>query len=329
MTPSTSPTRRLVLAAAGASLLPRAARAQPAKRRRIAFLSGGSPSSGAPNLEALRQGLRALGYGDENLEIEIRYADGHPGRLPDLAVELVHLAPEVIVAVGPAAVQAAKQATSTIPIVMVSFADPVGAGFVASLAHPGGNVTGLANLAQETMGKRLQLLKTAIPGSERIAILLNPGNPGNILQLQAARQPARTLRTELLSVEAGSLDDIDSAFGTMTRERADALIVLSDPISIEAKSRIVELAASHKLPAIYPIREFAVVGGLMSYGTDLNDLNRSAATFVDKILKGAKPADLPVEQPTKFSLVVNLKTAQALGLTIPPAILAGADEVIE
>jgi putative ABC transport system substrate-binding protein len=329
MSPGTSPTRRLVLAAAGALLLPRAARAQMAKRRRIAFFSGGSPSNQAPQLEAFRQGLRALGYGDENLGIEIRYADGHAQRLADLAAELVHLALEVIVALGPAAVQAAKQATSTIPIVMVSVADPVGAGFVASLAHPGGNVTGLANLAQETMGKRLQLLKTAIPDAERIAILLNPGNPGNILQLQAARQPARTLRTELLSAEAGSLDDVDSAFATMTRERADALIVLADPISIAAKSRIVELAASHKLPAIYPTREFAMVGGLMSYGTHLNNLNRSAASYVDKILKGAKPADLPVEQPTKFELIVNLKTAQALGLTIPPAILAGADEVIE
>jgi putative ABC transport system substrate-binding protein len=329
MTPGTSPTRRCVLAATGTLLLPRAARAQPVKRRRIAFLGGGSPSGASPNHEALRQGLRALGYDDENLEIEIRYADGYPGRLPDLAVELVRLAPEVIVALGPAAAQAAKQATSTIPIVMVSFADPVGAGLVASLAHPGGNVTGLANLAQETMGKRLQLLKTAIPGTERIAILLNPGNPGNILQLQAARQPARALRTELLSVEVRVFGEIDSALATITRERADALIVLADPISIDAKSRIVELAASHKLPAIYPIREFAVVGGLMSYGTDLNDLIGRAATYVDKILKGAKPADLPVQQPTKFQLIVNLKTATALGLTIPPAILAGADEVIE
>ena len=329
MSPITSPTRRLVLAAAGALLLPRAARAQKAKRRRIAYLSAGSRPLMEPTFGAFRQGLRALGYRDDDIEIEERYADASPGRLPELAAELVHLAPEVIVAPGPAAVRATKQATSTIPIVMVSVADPVGAGFVASLAHPGGNVTGLANLAQETMGKRLQLLKTTIPGTERIAILLNPGNPGNILQLQAARQPARTLRTELLSVEYGSLDDIDGAFATMTRERADSLIVLADPISIEAKGRIVELAASHKLPAIYPTRESAMVGGLMSYGTDLNDLNRSAATYVDKILKGAKPADLPVEQPTKFELVVNLKTAQALGLTVPTVILAGADEVIE
>ena len=170
---------------------------------------------------------------------------------------------------GPAAVQAAKQATSTIPIVMADPADPVGAGFVASLAHPGGNVTGLSNLAQETVGKRLQLLKTAIPGAERIAILLNPGNPGNILQLQVARQAARTLRIELLSVEAGSPDDIDGAFATMAREHADALIVPADPVFFSEKSRIVELAASHKLPAIYQSREFAAVGGLMSYGPDL------------------------------------------------------------
>jgi putative ABC transport system substrate-binding protein len=282
-----------------------------------------------PTIGVFRQGLRALGYGDEDLEIDARYADGHLERLPDLAAELVRLAPEVIVTTGPATVHASKQATATIPIVMADGADPVSAGFVASLAHPGGNVTGLANLAQETVGKRLQLLKTATPGAERIAILLNPGNQGNILQLQAARQAARTLRTELLSVEAGSADDIDGAFATMTREHADALFVAADPVFGLAGSKITGLAASQKLPAIYQSREFVVVGGLMSYGTDRNDLFRQAAAYVDKILKGAKPADLPVEQPTRFQLVVNLKTAYALGLTIPPAILAGADEVIE
>jgi putative tryptophan/tyrosine transport system substrate-binding protein len=328
MTPRTSPTRRLVLAAGGALLLPRAARAQSAKRR-IAIVAPASRASGEPYLDAFWQGLRALGYGDENLAIEIRYADGHMERLPDLAVELVQLGPEVIVAAGPAAVQAAKMATETIPIVMVAIADPVGAGFIVSLAHPGGNLTGLANLGEETVGKRLQLLKAAAPGAERIAILLNPRNPGNILQFQAAQKAALTLRVALLSVEARTPDNIDSAFATMIHEHSDALFVTADPVFDLVRAKITEFAASRKLPTIYPQREFAAIGGLMSYGPDLFDLFRRAAAYVDKILKGAKPADLPVEQPTKFQLVVNLKTAQALGLTIPPAILAGADEVIE
>jgi putative tryptophan/tyrosine transport system substrate-binding protein len=321
------PTRRLVLTAAGALLLPRAAGAQGATHHRIAVLSPGSPPSAA--LEALRQGLSALGYGDEALEIEIRYADGHMERLPGVAAELVRLAPEVIVAGGPAAVQAAKQATATIPIVMVNVADPVGAGFVASLAHPDDTITGLANLAQDTVGKRLQLLKGAAPGAGRIAILVNPANRGNLLQFQAAQQAAPTLRIEVLAVEARAAAEIDGAFDAVTRDRVDALFVAEDPVFTAAGERIVELAASRRSPAIYQSREWVRIGGLMSYGADLNDLYRHVAAYVDKILKGAKPADLPVEQPTKFQLVVNMKTAQALGLTIPTVILAGADEVIE
>src|SRR5260370_28334495 len=228
-------------------------------------------------------------------------------RLPDLAAELVRLHPEAIVAEGPATVQAAKLATSTIPIVLVNVADRGGAGFVASLAHPGGNVTGLANLAQETAGKRVQLLKTVIPGAERIAMLVNPSNAGNILQLQAAQQAAQTLRIELLPVEAGAAAEIDGAFATMTRKHADALIVPGDPVFVSEMGRIVELAASHQLPAIYQFREFVAVGGLMSYGTDLKDLSRRAAGYVDKILTRAEPADLPLEQPTQFGLVINLK----------------------
>jgi putative tryptophan/tyrosine transport system substrate-binding protein len=329
VTPGTRPTRRLVLAAATSLLLPHTARAQSAKRRRIAFLTTGSRASGEAYLGAFRQGLRALGYGDADIEIEIRYAEGHFERLPNLAAELVHLAPEVIVATSTPAVQAAKQATSTIPIVMAAGGDPVGSGFVASLAHPGGHITGLSTVSPEMAGKWLQLLKTAIPGAERIAFLVNLRNPQDVSLLQVARQAAETLRTELLSVEAGAPDEINGAFAVMAREHAEALIVTGDPFFFLEKSRVVELAASHKLPAIYQWREFAAIGGLMSYGPDLNDLFRRAATYVDKILKGAKPADLPVEQPTKFQLVINLKTAQALGLTIPPSILAGADEVIE
>jgi putative tryptophan/tyrosine transport system substrate-binding protein len=329
MTPGTSPTRRLVLAAAGALLLTHAARGQMAKRRRIAFLTTASRAGIEPYLGTFRQGLRALGYGDEDIAIEIRGADGHYERLPDLAAELVHLAPEVIVATSTPAAQAAKQGTATIPIVMAASGDPVGSGFVASLAHPGGNITGLSTVAPEMAGKWLQLLKTAIPGASRIAFLGNLGNLQQVPLLQAAQQAARTLRTDLLSIDASTSDELDGAFATMAREHAEALIVTGDPVFFLEKTRIVELAASRKLPAIYQWREFAAIGGLMSYGPDLNDLFRRAATYVDKILKGAKPADLPVEQPTKFQLVVNLKTAQALGLTIPPVILAGADEVIE
>jgi putative ABC transport system substrate-binding protein len=217
------------------------------------------------------------------------------------------------------------QATSTIPIV-ISIGDPVGLGFVSSLAHPGGNITGLSTVSPEMAGKWLQLLKTVIPGTERIAFLVNLRNPQ---QVPLVQQAARTLRTDLLSVEASTSDEIDDAFATMAREHAQALIVTGDPVFFLERPRIVGYTASHKLPAIFQWREFAAIGGLMSYGPDQIDLFRRAATYVDKILKGAKPADLPVEQPTKFQLVVNLKTAQALGLTIPTVILAGADEVIE
>ncbi len=319
----------MFLLGGAAVAMPRATGAQEVRRRRIAFLATGSPAQADPNIGTFRQGLRALGYGDEDIAIEIRYADGKAERLPDLAAELVHLAPEVIVTGATPSAQAAKQATATIPIVMVASGDPVGIGLVASLAHPGGNVTGLSTVAPEMAGKWLDLLKTAIPGAERIAFLFNPGNSQQVPLLQVAQQAARTLRTELLPVEARTRDEIDGAFATMARGRAEALIVTGEPIFYFEKTRIVELAASHKLPAIHQWREFATIGGLMSYGPDLNDLLRRAATYVDKILKGAKPADLPVEQPTKFELVVNLKTARALGLTIPPVILAGADEVIE
>ena len=329
MTLGTPATRRLVLAAGGALLLPRALRAQTAKRRRIAFLALGSRASAEPYFGVFRQGLRALGYGDEDIAVEIRYADGKVERLADLAAELAHLAPEVFVATSTSAAQAAKQATTTIPIVMAASGDPVGSGFVASLAHPGGNITGLSTVAPELAGKWLQLLKTAIPDAERIAFLGNLRNPQQVPLLQAAQQAAGTLRTDLLSVEASASDELDAAFAMMAREHAEALIVTGDPVFFLEKTRIVELAASHKLPAIYQWREFVAIGGLMSYGPDLNDLFRRAATYVDKILKGAKPADLPVEQPTKFELVVNLNTAKALRLTIPPSILARADEVIE
>jgi putative ABC transport system substrate-binding protein len=326
---STPPTRRLVLAAAGASLLPRVARAQPVKRHRIATLAQGSRASVGEQWEAFRQGLRALGYGDEDIAIESRWADGHVERLPGLAAELVRLAPEVIVAGSITVGLAVKQATSTIPIVVAVASDPVGAGLIASIAHPGGNVTGLSTMQEETVAKEVELLKTAVARVDRIAVLVDPGNPAHAGMLQAVQQAAQTLRAELLSIEARVPDEIDGAFDVMSREHADALVVLGGPLIFTQRSRITELAASHRLPAIYNQRELVATGGLMSYGADLKDMNRRAATYVDKILKGAKPADLPVEQPTKFDLVINLKTAKALGLTIPQSILARADEVIE
>jgi putative ABC transport system substrate-binding protein len=323
------PTRRLVLATAGVALLPRVARAQPAKHHRIACLAQGSRAYGAENWEAFRQGLRALGYGEADITIERRWADGRVERLPELVVELLGLGPEVIVVGSSAAALAAKQATATIPIVVTAMNDPVGSGFAASLARPGGNVTGLSSQQEDTVAKELELLETAVPQAKRIAVLIDPGNPTHAGVLRTLEQAARTSGTELLSIEAGVSEEIEGAFSAMTRKHADALVALGGPLVMNQRSRIAELAASHKLPAIYYERELVIGGGLMSYGADLKDIYRRAATYVDKILKGAKPADLPVEQPTKFELVVNLKTARELGLTIPRSILARADEVIE
>ena len=328
MSGGASPTRRLVLLGAGILLLPRLGPAQPRKRHQIAILAQGSRGSGAQNWEAFRQGLRALGYADQEVAIEDRWAEGHLERLPELAAELVRLAPEVIVVGSAAAALAAKQVTSAIPIVGI-FADPIGTGLVASFPHPGGNVTGLSPMQEDTVAKELELLKTVVPGAHRIAVLFDPGNPAHAGVLRTVRQAGLTLRTELMSIEASAPDEIDGAFSAMAGEHADALVVLGGPLSMNQRSRIADLAASHKLPAIYYEQELVMAGGLMSYGANLSDIYRRAATYVDKILKGVKPADLPVEQPTKFELVVNLKTAQALGLTVPPSILALADEVIE
>jgi len=326
---SKSLARRLVLAAAGALVLPRAVRAQMAKRRRIAYLGGGSRSLAGPYIGVFRRELRALGYGDEDITIGEYFAQGKAERLPDLAAELVGLAPDVIIAGSVQGLEALKLATETIPIVAPTFADPAATGFVASLAHPGGNITGLSLSSPEMAGKWLDLLKAAIPDAGRIAILVNPTNSQNALVLQVVQQAARTSRVELVPVEAHAPSDIDDAFAAMALARVEALIVPGDPVFNLARRWIVKLAARSKLAAIYPLRDYSTIGGLMSYGPDLNDNFRRAATYVDKILKGAKPADLPIEQPSKFELVVNLRTAQKLGLTIPPSILSAADEVIE
>jgi putative ABC transport system substrate-binding protein len=327
--PAASWTRRLFLAASWMLLLPGTATAQAVKRLRVGYISGASRSIQEPYVEVFRQGLRELGYRDDDIEIEARFAEGHSERLPDFAAELVGLAPETIVAASPPVVAALKQLTSTIPIVMTSAGDPVGLGFVASLAHPGGNITGLSTQSQDMAGKWVEILTTAAPAAKRIAFLLNPANPAYTVVLQGALQAAQSLGVELMPIDAHTPDELDTAFAALVRERVDALIVWGDPVFISEKSRIVEFAATRKLPAIYQFHDFVAVGGLMSFGPDLKDLYRRAAAYVDKILKGAKPADLPVEQPTKFQLTVNLKTAQALGLTIPPLLLVRADEVIE
>jgi putative ABC transport system substrate-binding protein len=328
--------RRAFIAGTGAVLLaaPLAAEAQPAaKIPRIGFLS----LNLAPNShlhEAFRQGLRDLGYiQGRNIVIEIRDAEGKYERLPALAVELVALKVDVIVTGGgtPPAL-AAKQATKTIPIVFASAPDPVTDGLVASLARPGGNVTGLSNINPELVGKCLEQLKQAVPGVSRVAVLWQPGfmdQRTDREMLKAEDVAAQALGVRLQFVEARGPADLDRAFSDMTKARAGALTVLPSAMLFTERRRLVDLAAKSRLPAVYPQKEFVEAGGLMAYGPSLADLFRRTAIYVDKILKGAKPADLPVEQPTKFELVINLKTAKALGLTIPPPLLARADHVVE
>ena len=265
----------------------------------------------------------------QNIAIEHRSSDGKFERLSDLATDLVRLKVDVIVAPASQNVLAAKQATRTIPIVMANSLDPVGTGLVSSLARPGGNVTGLSGLSLETVGKQLELFKEIVPRVSRVAVLGNPTNQMYPLWLGEVKVAARSLRVQLQTLEARGPDDFERAFVAMTRERAGALFVLGDGMFLLHRTRIAELAAKHRLPAMYPTKEFADAGGLMVYGASLRDNFRRAAAYVDKILKGAKPGDLPVQQPTKFELVINLKTAKALGLTIPQSILTRADEVIQ
>jgi putative tryptophan/tyrosine transport system substrate-binding protein len=313
------------------TLAPLAAGAQLAtKVPRVGFLITGSSQGVQPLLDAFRQGLRELGYVEgQSIAIEYRWAEGKYERLSDLAAELVRLKLDVIVAVATPAVQAAKQATKAIPIVMLSVGDPVASGFVASVARPGGNITGLANIAPDLVGKQLQLLREVVPTFSLVAVLWNPANPSNASQLREAETAARALGVRVQPLEAQGPSDIDRAFAAMTRERAGALLVLSDSMLIVQRERIADLAAKSRLPAMYGLRLHAEAGGLMAYGANLLDLVRLTATYVDKILKGAKPADLPIEQPTKFELVINLKTAKALGIDVPPMLVALADEVIE
>jgi len=308
------------------------AQAQQAKKiARIGYLIPSTPAATAQNIEAFRQGLRELGYVDgKSFVLEPRYAEARAERLPELARELVSLKVDVIVAAADSAIAAVKRETQTIPIVMAISSDPVGTGFVASLARPGGNVTGLSAISPELSGKRLELLRDVVPGLSRVAFLWNPDVRGNVLDYRETEGAARSLRLQLQSVEVVRAEDLDRAFSAVTKERAQALIVPPlNPVAFSNRDKTASFAQKNRLPSIFAQREYVDAGGLMSYGPSTPDMHRRAATYVDKILKGAKPADLPVEQPTKFELVINLKTATQIGVTIPPNVLARADQVIK
>jgi putative tryptophan/tyrosine transport system substrate-binding protein len=303
---------------------------QPTRVPRIGFLVGGSPSGNAGRIEAFRQGVRELGYIEgKNVVIEVRYADGKEDRLPVLAAELVGLNVDVIVTSGPQATRSAKEATATIPIVMAFDSDPVGNGFVASLARPGGNITGLSALSPELSGKQLELLKEIIPKLSRVAVLGNSNEPANPKTLREIELAAKAFGVQIQPLDVLGPKDIEPAFRAATKRGANALLALASPVLSDHRTQIVDLALKSRLPAIYYRPEFVQAGGLMSYATSFTDLSHRAATYVAKILKGAKPADLPVEQPTKFEFVINLKAAKQIGLTIPPNVLARADKVIK
>ena len=301
---------------------------QPGRVYRIGFITAGVP---IPALRrAFYDALRMLGWiENKNFVIEERYSENRLDRLPAFVEELVRLNVDVIVAAGTLAPLAAKKATATIPIVMTSAGDPLGAGLVASLALPGGNVTGLSLMAPDLGGKRLELLKEIIPVLASVAIIWNAANPYPALVFNETGAAARKLRIEIQSLEVRTPDDINGALEAAVQKNANALITVEDPLTVDHRKQIADFAAQNRLPAIYGVREFVDAGGFVSYGAHVADLYRRAAIYVDKILKGAKPSDLPVEQPTKFELVINLKAAKVLGLTVPPSLLARADEVIE
>jgi putative ABC transport system substrate-binding protein len=316
----------VIVAACG----PMAQAQQTGKVPRIGYLFNTSPSAAAFRVEAFRQGLRELGYAEgKNIVIESRYSEGKPDRLHALVAELVRLKVKVIVASGPIVTRAAKEATKTIPIVFVQEGDPVASGFVVSLARPGGNITGLSTFSPELSGKRLELLKEIVPRLSRVAVLGTSSIESHAQFLKQHEPTAAALRLQLQYLDVLSSKDIETAFRTASKRRADAVLVLAGPVLTPQRTQVVDLAAKSRLPAIYNFPEFVDAGGLMTYGVSQSDLSRRAATYVDKILKGAKPADLPVEQPTKFELVINLKAAKQIDLTIPPNILARADRVIK
>jgi putative ABC transport system substrate-binding protein len=303
---------------------------QAAKIPRIGLLSPFFPANTAIWHKAFLRGLRDLGWVDgKNIAIEYRYAEGRNDHLPGLIADLARLKVDIIVTTVTIDTLAAKNAANAIPIVMVAAGDPVATGIVASLARPGGNITGLSQMATDLTGKRLELLKEIAPNISSMAVLLNPDNPISRLSGNEIDLPARKMKVEVHLLEVRSIGDLNKAFQQAAKARMDALAIMPDPVFVTNLKRIADFAIQNRLPSMFHLREFADVGGLMSYGVDRTDLFRRAAIFVDKLLKGASPANLPIEQPTKFELAINLKTANALGLTVPPSLLAIADEVIE
>jgi putative tryptophan/tyrosine transport system substrate-binding protein len=322
----------VTIVAGGCVLVQRTVRAQQAgKVYRIGYLHPATSQDPGGAFAALKQALAGLGYlVDRNLKFEERFAGGKLERLPSLAAELVALRVDIIVAVSPSAIRAARDATATVPIVMAfSGDDPVKGGFVASLARPGGNITGMTSLTSELAAKWIELLQDAMPGIKRIAVLRSPVRPDHTEQVDVMEAAARSSGVRLEVVEARDLEQYGTAFEDMTHKRAEAVIVLSGPEFAQNLARLADLAAMHRLPSLWQYRDFVVAGGLLSYGPNIPDLSARAAVFVDKILRGANPGELPVQQPTKFELAINLKTARALGLTIPQSLLLRADEVIQ
>jgi putative ABC transport system substrate-binding protein len=310
--------------------VPHAEAQQVRKQPQIGVLLALSHSAISDRIQAFREGLRDLGYVEgKTITVEYRYADGKFERLPDLATELVELKVDVIVTGGPTATRPTKKTTATIPIVMAQDTDPVGNGFVSSLARPGGNITGLSNYHPDLSGKQLELLKEIVPRLARVAVMGNSKEPGNAQSLKETKLAGAALKLELQYLDVRDPQDIERAFHSANKERADALLVLSSPIATSHRTQFVQLAIKNRLPIMYQVSEYVEAGGLVTYGVSTPDLWRRSATYVDKILKGAKPADLPVEQPTKFEFVINLKAAKQIGLTIPPNVLARADRVIK
>jgi len=304
---------------------------QPKKIAKVGFVLASTPAAAAHNVEAFRQGMRELGYVEgKTFVLELRYGEARAERIVEFARELVGLKMDVIVASTDVAIAAVKRETQTIPIVMAISSDPVGTGFVASLARPGGNVTGNSTISPELSGKRLELLREVVPGLSRVAFLWNPDVRGAVLDYKETEGAAGSLHLQLQSVEVVRAEDLDRAFSAVTKERAQALIMpAANPVGFANRGQIASFAQKNRLPSMYAQREYVDAGGLMSYGPNTPDMFRRAATYVDKILKGTKPADLPVEQPMKFELVINLKTAKQIDLTIPPNVLARADTVIK
>jgi putative ABC transport system substrate-binding protein len=318
----------LVLAAVAAGL-PVGAQ-QASKIPRIGYLSGATPAAGGHLVEAFKQGLRELGYVEgKTFVLEARYSEARSERLPELAHELVSHKVDVIVSGNDVSTAALKRETSTIPIVMGNSFDPVGTGFVASLPRPGGNITGLSNISSELSGKRLELLREAVPGLSRVAVLWNPDVRGAVLDYKETEAAARSRHLELQSVEVSRTEDFDRAFAAVTSHHAQAFILTANPVALSYQGQLASFAQGNRLPSMYAQREFVNAGGLMSYGPSTPELFRRAAIYVDKILKGAKPADLPVEQPRRFELVINLTAAKGLGLTLPPSLVQRADQLIQ